>query len=156
MKAWILMMSFIYGTKKKSLWSCVHQKQSKSEPAGPQYPGTYMVSEILQTVSVALSGLMHPRQGLKLWGKDPGNYKCPSSQHTHYLHPQSREHIWAAIPLQLHLYGSAGTSNDLGTPSSACILSTETETVKYYSQHIISQRSQEVKKISLSTLSKYN
>lgn len=92
-----------------------------------------MVSEILQAISVALSSLMHPRQGLKLWGKDPGNHKHPSPQHTPYLHPEPRDHIWAAIPLQPHLYGSAGTPNDLGMLSSACILSTATETIKYYS-----------------------
>lgn len=38
--------------------------------------------------------------------------------------------------------------NDLDTPSSACILSTATETIKYYSQHIISHGSEEDKKIS--------
>lgn len=38
--------------------------------------------------------------------------------------------------------------NDFDTPSSACILSTATETIKYYNRHIISQGSEEVKKIS--------
>lgn len=52
--------------------------------------GAYVVSEILQAISVALSSLMHPCQGLNLWGKDPGNYRSPSSQHASPLHPRTK------------------------------------------------------------------
>lgn len=53
------------------------------------------------------------------------------------------------IPLQLHLCGRAGKLSDLDTPSSACIPSIGTETIKCYSWHIISQGSEEVKKKNL-------
>lgn len=99
---------------------------------------------------------MHPRQGLDLWKRDPANQKSPPSQHTSHSRPTRRNPAHASIPWQLRLYGNAGKLNGLDKPSSACTLSTATETIKRYSWHIISQGSEEVKKSHLDTLSKYN
>jgi hypothetical protein len=55
----------------------------------PVSPSTYMVSEILQAISVALSSLVHPCQGLDLRKGDPGLRRALHVG-TAYLHPTRR------------------------------------------------------------------
>lgn len=115
--------------------------------------GTHMISEILQAFSIALSSLVHPCQRLDLWRRrgGPRNEKSPSSPHM----SRSRAMLTRNPARDTYLYNfifvGAQVSQAVLVRLLLLVSSPLRLKSKCYRIRVISQGSEEVKKISPKT-----